>query len=243
MSIKTTVVTLVAAVTAVTAGFWYSMYQASERYSATGTSSEQPADSARSSVQKGDISDAAAIEAARKAFSPIQGRILSPARRIALPELKKGDGSAFTDADIKGDWKLWFFGYTQCPDICPTTLGMAASAKRQAESQGKDFPQVIFVSVDPERDSLSHISDYVSYFDRDFIGVTGEPDMLKALTLQMSVVYMKLEAEENSEAGYLVDHSASLLLTNPEGHLVAYLSPPHSPKTILKDLETVTSKD
>ena len=86
------------------------------------------------------------------------------------------------------------------------------------------------------------LGEYVQYFDKDFIGVTGEPNLIKALTLQLSVVYMKMQSEEGSDAnGYLVDHSSALLLLNPEGKLVAFLNPPHDAATILKDIQTVVN--
>lgn len=247
MSIKSTVIALSATVLAITGGFWYQVYQAKQdldNRNASQNTAQQGAvqpDSTQSvtGVQTGSISNEDDIAAARKAFSPIQGMIMSPARRLSMPDLVKHDGSKFELSDIKDGWNLWFFGYTHCPDICPATMGMTASAKRQAEKNGDDFPGVIFVSVDPARDSVKHVADYVTYFDKDFVGVTGSDEMIKALSLQMSVVYMKMQAEADSESGYLVDHSSALLVTNPEGHLVASLNPPHVPATILKDLDTL----
>ena len=187
-----------------------------------------------------------ALAEARKNFSPIQGTILSPARKIAVPALVKDDDSVFTLDDLTGHWSLLFFGYTHCPDICPTTMGVVAQAKKIATENNHQFPQVIFISVDPERDNVDMLSEYVQYFDNDFIAVTGDEKLIKALTLQMSVVYMKMPVDNNSatasaDDGYLIDHSAALLLLNPEGKLVAFLNPPHDQKTILKDIKTVIS--
>lgn len=121
-------------------------------------------------------------------------------------------------------------------------MGVAAQAKKIAEQNSTSFPQVIFISVDPERDKITMLGDYVRYFDKDFIAVTGEADMIKALTLQMSVVYMKMPAEKSDDpAEYFIDHSSALLLLNPEGKLVAFLNPPHTAATILKDIATVVS--
>jgi protein SCO1 len=213
MSVKNTVITLSAAMLAMAAGFYYA------------TTHKTPFDD-QSSYN-------------RQNFSPIQGNIIDPPRKIALPELSRQDGALLSEQDYKGHWTLWFFGYTHCPDICPATLGMAAAAKRKADNEGIEFPQVIFVSVDPERDTVELLKDYVSYFDPGFIGVTGSEDMIKALTLQMSVVYMKMASESDDGNNYIVDHSSSLLVTNPRGHLTATLSPPHSPASVLKDLETL----
>ena len=181
-----------------------------------------------------------ALTAARKNYSPIQGNILTPARKIALPALEKNNAQAFTNQDLIGQWTMMFFGYTNCPDVCPTTMGVLAQAKKTALSNNHIFPQVIFVSVDPQRDKPEMLTDYLQYFDKDFIGVTGDEKLIKALTLQMSVAYMIMAPEEGSE-GYVVDHSAAVLLLNPEGKLIAFLNPPHDPKTILKDFQTVVN--
>lgn len=186
------------------------------------------------------------IQEARNKFSPIQGNILTPARKVMIPALTKDDGEPFSLADLTGQWHFLFFGYTNCPDICPVTMGVLAQAKKIATANNHMFPGVIFISVDPERDRVEMLADYVQYFDKDFIGVTGDKDLIKALTLQTSVVYMKMPADGDSsnasgDSGYLVDHSSAVLLFNPEGRLVAFFNAPHDPQTMLKDFQTVVN--
>ena len=186
------------------------------------------------------------LSAARKNFSPIQGSMVSPARKIMIPALTKDNGEVFTLADLTGQWHFLFFGYTHCPDVCPVTMGVLAQAKKMAAANNHMFPEVVFISVDPERDKVEMLADYLQYFDKDFTGVTGDKDYIKALTLQMSVVYMKMPGEENSAAGksgsgYLVDHSSAILLLNPEAKLVAFFNAPHDPQTILKDFQTMVN--
>jgi protein SCO1/2 len=186
------------------------------------------------------------IQQAKSNFSPIQGNILSPARKITVPALTKDNGETLSLADLTGQWHFLFFGYTNCPDVCPVTMGVLAKAKKIAAANNHMFPGVIFVSVDPERDKVEMLADYVQYFDKDFIGVTGDKDLIKALTLQMSVVYMKMPVDANSAAvtgdsGYLVDHSSAALLLDPEGKLIAFFNAPHDPQTILKDFQTVVN--
>lgn len=217
MSLKVKGLIVIAAVAALSAGFW-----------------------ASSVLEKNKAQE---ISDARKNFSPIQGSLVSPPRKIAVPALIKDTGQTFTLDDLTGQWHLLFFGYTHCPDVCPTTMGVTAQAKKIAEANSQTFPGVIFISVDPERDKVEMLADYVQYFDQDFIGVTGDKDLIKALTLQLSVVYMKMPVEAGSEtSGYLVDHSSALLLLNPEGKLVAFLNPPHEPATIVKDIQTVINQ-
>jgi len=216
MSLNKNILLGVVAVAAMSAGIWLSTTQKND--------------------QEKEIAEA------RKRFSPIQGSILNPARKIAVPSLVKDNRQAFALDDLTGQWHLLFFGYTHCPDICPTTMGTLAQAKKMAAANNQTFPGVVFISVDPERDRVEMLGEYVQYFDKDFIGVTGDKDLIKALTLQMSVVYMKMPSEEASDVNnYLVDHSSALLLLNPEGRLVAFFNPPHDPKTILKDFQTVVN--
>lgn len=169
--------------------------------------------------------------------SEIQGFVLDPARKIALPPLQKDDASAFVLDDLKGRWSILFFGYTNCPDICPMTMNVLAQSLKLADEQSIAFPEVFFVSVDPKRDTVDMLGEYVRYFDPSFTGVTGEPKMIEALTLQANVVY--IPTPENPGEDYIVDHSASLLVMNPEGKLKAYLKPPHTPENILKSLKSL----
>lgn len=166
----------------------------------------------------------------------IHGSVVNPPRQIAVPELIKQDGEAFTNADLVDQWTLVFFGYTQCPDICPMTMNVLAEAKKKAPV---DFPQVVFISVDPQRDSVEMLSGYVHYFDPQFMGVTGEEKMIEALTLQTSVVYMKVPGASGAQNDYLVDHSSSILLINPKGQLAAFLKTPHTPSNIIESVEKI----
>jgi protein SCO1/2 len=166
----------------------------------------------------------------------IQGSILTTPRQIVVPELTKHDGNAFTDQDLNGQWTLIFFGYTHCPDICPMTMNVLAEAKKLANGE---FPQVVLVSVDPQRDSVEMLGDYVRYFDPAFIGVTGEEKMIQALTLQTSVVYAKMPGASGNADDYLVDHSSAVLLINPKGQLAAFLNAPHTPSGINQSVAKV----
>ena len=254
MTIKSKLILIIAAVSAMSAGYWLSTLQ--QNSNTTDATFDQ---------QSKKMTPEEELAAARKSFSPIQGIILQPARKIAIPALTKDDGDVFTSADLNGHWSLLFFGYTHCPDICPITMGAVAQAKKIATANGNIFPEVIFISIDPERDKIELLAEYVQYFDKDFSGVTGDKDLIKALTLQMSVVYMKMPANdfsgksgdddsgagksraeesevsesEDGSGGYTMDHSSALLLLNPEGRLAAFLNPPHDPTIITKDIQTV----
>ena len=169
----------------------------------------------------------------------LQGVVLKPPRQIQVPELTKQDGTPFTNEDLNGQWTLLFFGYTHCPDVCPTTMNVLAEAKKKSTG---DFPQVVFISVDPQRDTVDVLGSYVHYFDPEFTGVTGDEKMIQALTLQASVLYMKVPGESGNENDYLVDHSSSVMLINPEVQLAAFLSAPHTPSSILESVNTIVRK-
>ena len=214
MNIKNTVLILLVAVFAIVAGSYFS------------------------TMNKIAAKDEA-IEAARKKFLNIQGNVLSPARKITVPHLQKHDGTAFTGEDLQGHWSILFFGFTHCSEICPATMSMLAQAKKMAEDQKLEFPKVYLVSVDQERDDLKALGKFVGGFDKDFTGVTGDPKLIKALSLQMSVVYMPAEQAKDVE-NYQIDHSAALLLMNPQGSLAAFINPPHKPSKILEDIKVVS---
>lgn len=183
-----------------------------------------------------------ALESARAKFSSIQGNILSPARKITIPYLQKHDGAAFTATELQGHWSIFFFGFTHCSEVCPLAMSVLAQAKKLAQVQAFDFPKVYLVSVDQERDDLKSLTKFVNSFDQSFTGITGDPKLIKALALQMSVFYKAVEKDKRTEH-YQIGHSATLLLLNPEGKLKAFLSPPHTPERILKDIVKVIKND
>ena len=173
-------------------------------------------------------------------IAPIRAVVPESPRKLAMPALRQGDGSIFDMESLKGKWSLLFFGYTNCPDVCPTTLGSVAQAKREyaeqaLEQSGIQFPQVVFISVDPQRDTVEVLGEYVRYFDKDFIGATGEEKLLTAIAVQTNSAFM-IEASAN-ENEYQVGHSLNLILVNPDVELVAVLRSPHSVESILDALQ------
>lgn len=146
-------------------------------------------------------------------------------------------GERFGREQLEGQWSLFFFGYTYCPDICPMTLQTLGRVKQQwdaleAEAAASfEPPQVVFVSVDPERDSSERIGEYVAYFDSTFVGATGPNEELARLATSVGVYFAKVDPEARGEgvpsaADYLVDHSASLYLVDPQARLFAVLDEP-----------------
>ena len=151
--------------------------------------------------------------------------------------LTNQDGEKVTLGDFKGKAVFMFFGYTHCPDTCPVTLANLNGAVNELGND-KDKVWVIFVTVDPERDSQAELKKYVTYFNKDFIGLTGTPDEIKNVADAYHVFYLKEEA--GSDSGYLMGHTSSVYLINPEGRIVLrYPQSKMDPKEIAKDVERI----
>ena len=125
--------------------------------------------------------------------------------------------------DFRGKVVLVYFGYTFCPDICPTSLAFASQALGLLDKNELDRTRLLFISVDPERDTLEKLKDYGAFFHPSILGLTGSPDVIAATTKQYGASYRKQDT--GSAGGYVVDHSSSTYVVNPEGKLVATL--PH----------------
>jgi protein SCO1/2 len=174
--------------------------------------------------------------------------VLTPSRAILPFALTDEHGNAFTNKNLEHHWSLVFFGFTHCPDLCPTTLAMLNQAYQIIEQQRTKMvamPQIVFVSVDPERDAASNVlSRYLSSFNNAFIGVTGDKKMLDQLTQNLSVLYLKvMNPEGHGDMQYMIDHSGTILVINPKGDLAALFSMPHAPDKIAADIITLMKTD
>ena len=137
-------------------------------------------------------------------------------RPIPPFELVAADGSAFTPARLRGRWTLMFFGYANCPDICPVTMSVLGNAARRLEAAGEDGFQGVLVSVDPERDSPLALARYVAAFSAGFVGVTGELADIRAFASSLHAGFAKVPVAD-STLGYLMDHSSHLAVIAPDG--------------------------
>lgn len=148
-------------------------------------------------------------------------------------------GDSVTPDTLKGHWTFMFFGYTHCPDICPLTLQVMKHTL-DALKEEVDAGEVrgMFVSVDPDRDSPEKLDQYTGYFHPAIDGATGEKTQIDALTRSLGIIYNKVENAKNPE-NYLVDHSAAILLINPEAEFAAVLSPPHEASIMATDFRAL----
>ena len=144
------------------------------------------------------------------------GSASAPGAQIGGPfQLTDQNGKAVDQGVLKGKWTAVFFGYTYCPDVCPTTLQTLGSASDLLGAKAKGF-QVVFVTVDPARDTPSQLKDYLSSssFPRGIVGLTGTPDQLAKIAGEYKVYFQK----SGTGANYSVDHSSAIYLMNPQGN-------------------------
>ncbi len=164
---------------------------------------------------------------------------LFPHPRTIQPfSLRNGDTS-FTDHSLKGHWTIFFFGYTHCPDICPTTLATMNKVWEQLSPEAQEKTQMVFVSIDPDRDSPESVEKYATYFNPHFKGVTGSAAQLAQFTHQVGVAYFKVESEDKEN--YIMNHTGSLMIFNPLGQYAGVISPPLIPNAIASELDKIVT--
>ncbi|HET8819127.1 MAG TPA: SCO family protein [Xanthomonadaceae bacterium] len=172
-------------------------------------------------------------------------RLLPEPRAIPGFQLAQADGTPLERADLLGHWTVVFLGFTHCPDVCPTTLAELAIAQARWESlPASSRPQVLFVSVDPGRDTPEATGRYAHHFHPDTLAATGEIPALEAFATSLGMVFMKAPAPEGAPADqYSVDHSSTLVILDPQGRMAGLLRPPLQPDAIAADLLALSGAD
>ncbi len=179
------------------------------------------------------------LDRAHKSAQTETASVTEP-RRLKDFSLLDHHGRLFDNQRLKGHWTFMSFGYTHCPDTCPSTLSTMSEVSNRIHALAKHAPfQVVFVSIDPRRDTLARLSEYVTHFDADFLGVTGTESDLPRLTQPLGIPYQHKDVQ-NSAKDYAVDHTASIILIDPQGRFFAYFLLPHDPETIVRDFLAIT---
>lgn len=155
------------------------------------------------------------------------------ARQLNLPDM---NGQARTLADFKGKVVVVFFGYVQCPDVCPTTMTELAAVKKQLGADGARV-QPLFVSVDPERDTPDVLKAYMANFGPDFLSLHGTPEQVKAAAAEFKVFYSKVPGKTDSS--YTVDHTAGSYLFDPQGRVRVFTRYGSGADALAADLKTL----
>jgi protein SCO1 len=168
------------------------------------------------------------------------GTILAPARPLADFSLIDNQGRGFGAANLRGHWSLMFFGYTNCPDYCPTTLTTLAALEKQLRTAKTVAPpQVIFVSVDAKRDTPARLNQFVPYFDPEFVGLTAASQpAIEALAKKWGVA---VNIQYAADGNYIVDHSAMIFVIDPAGNLAAILTGPFTVDALRGDFRRIVT--
>jgi protein SCO1/2 len=162
------------------------------------------------------------------------GIILLPTSR-SIPDLKmtNQDGNAVSMAELKGKWTMLFFGYTFCPDICPTTLAQLRQIKSELPKEVLSKLQIVLVSVDPNRDTPQQLKQYLGYFDPSFLGLTAPVEVIEKLANAVSIPFIPADT---SKPNYTVDHSGNLALLGPDGTQRGFIRSPLNDKKMVEQL-------
>ncbi|EKV32038.1 Cytochrome oxidase biogenesis protein [Caenispirillum salinarum AK4] len=148
-------------------------------------------------------------------------------------ELVNGAGETVTDQDFRGKWMLVYFGYTFCPDVCPTSLGTVGVALDGLDPAIVEKITPVFITVDPERDTPEAVGKYVAHFHPDMVGLTGSPEQVDAAVKAYRAYYKK---QPQDDGPYLMDHSSVTYLMNPEGEFVRHFSHGTTPDAMAEGL-------
>jgi len=162
-----------------------------------------------------------------------------------LPEfwLIDHDNQSLGHPQLTGKWSLMFFGYTNCPDICPTSLQTLSEVMSAIDDPDvRNTVQVIFVSVDPDRDSPEVLKSYVHYFNDDFIGATAPVSDLSRLTNVLGIAHSRDQSSEN-QTSYDVSHSAAIILIDPEVRYAGLFGAPHDASAMARDMVKIVERN
>jgi protein SCO1/2 len=171
------------------------------------------------------------LSPAKSAFRNTDVTGLGYARDFALTDQ---DGKPRTLADFRGKAVLMFFGYTHCPDVCPTTLSEMAAVMKQLGPDAERV-QVLFVTLDPERDTPAVLKEYVPAFDPRFIGLSGSPEAIAKVAKEFRVFYQKVPGKE--AGSYTLDHTAGSFVFDPQGRVRLFVRHGQGPEPVAHDLK------
>lgn len=174
-----------------------------------------------------------------QALPQTHATLLPQGRPLQSFTLIDQNGAAFNPESLQGHWSFVFFGYSHCPDICPNTLGELNATAQAIEQLTPTNARFLFVTVDPQRDTPAQLQEYVSYFNENFLGITGTAEQIANLARQLGVVYMKVD--QPAKQDYAMDHSSAVVLLDPLGQMRAVFSAPHQAQTIAQDFVKIVT--
>ncbi len=172
-----------------------------------------------------------------------RGVFLLPTPRDISPfALTDHTGAPFSNSSLLGKWTFAYFGFTNCPDICPTSmsvLGQVDAQLRAGADAAADRFQGVLVTVDPERDTAERLGQYATAFSPRFLGVLGDRASTFLLANQLNVAFAKVPSDDG---GYTMDHTGNIVIVNPKGHYHGFIKLPHTPETIRLVFQTLAAQ-
>ncbi|MCC5887763.1 MAG: SCO family protein [Gammaproteobacteria bacterium] len=167
------------------------------------------------------------------ALTLASGTVLAQRTSVAEFNLVDQAGQPFTRRELEDRWSLLFSGFTHCPDICPTTLALMARLEQRLQEAGTPL-QLVFLSVDPQRDTPEQMAEYLGYFSPGLRGATGNSEDIRALSESLGLAYVRVPGGGRH---YNVDHASALVLIDPEARLAGYFRPPLDLDALARDLQ------
>lgn len=166
------------------------------------------------------------------------GTLLEIPRNSPNFDLVGIDGKPYTQDALKGQWTWMFFGFTHCGSICPVTMAKLAKFYQQLQEKNiMPLPKIIFITLDPEQDSLERLKHYVQSYQENFFAARGSEVQIEQLTHALGVAYMQATDQQP------IEHSGTLMVFNPEGKLAAFFTPPHKVKHWVSDYQTLVGTE
>lgn len=170
------------------------------------------------------------------------GTVLQQARDISDFDLMATDGEHFDKKKLQGHWTMMFFGFTHCGMMCPTAMAQLASTYQSLVKDGvTTLPQVVMVSVDPKRDSLERMQQYVTSFNPNFLGAIGSSSHVKALSSELGIAYEKVAMPNAQADDYDIQHSGAVILFNPDAKVAAFFNWPLNATDMANDYKHLVS--
>ena len=182
-----------------------------------------------------------ALRDAAEQGAPVTATMLPAGNGLPDFTLVDHTGATADRTVFVGRWDMVFFGFTNCPDICPATMTVLGQARRELAAEGREpLPRVVLVSVDPERDTPEAMARYIGYFGEDGLGLTGDIAEIRKLTDALGIFFQKSGSDSSN---YGVDHSTVVLVIDPQGRLKALFSAPHRVENFVHDLPLITASE
>jgi protein SCO1/2 len=177
----------------------------------------------------------------QKAYA-YHGTVLNEARVLTSFDFPSTEPVRFTSETVKDHWTMVFYGFSHCPVMCPTTMAQLNQVYKQLEKEKvAKMPKVVMVTVDPERDTVERMHDYVKGFNPNFIGAVGKDAQIKAMTREVGIAFEKVPSRDGKAGEYDMQHSGAIIVLNPKGRLMAFFNYPHKVEDIVEDYKHLVS--